>query len=320
MLSNINADKDQSLQVILVGQRELRETLQRPDLVQFAQRISVDYHLQPLSEEETAAYIRHRLKVAGGSPDIFSDAACQAVYLYSNGVPRLINLICDTVLVYGYAEQQPRIYANLVTDVAKEKQQGGIFPTFEHADKTVPQETAADIPPVQPPVQAVAEPAPESSAEHAMPAPTNIKAAPEPDSTGTTGYEEDLYREQQPAKKKLRIGLCAEKKALGQYLSRLLESYGFNVTHKVELDIESLKSLDASDFDVLLIDRAEDGTPQSPELASLLANWDGPVLYNDAIATEISLQQGNPDFGMVLANKINSLAGSSRPTDKVVNH
>jgi len=320
MLSNINADKDQSLQVILVGQRELRETLQRPDLVQFAQRISVDYHLQPLSEEETAAYIRHRLKVAGGSPDMFSDAACQAVYLYSNGVPRLINLLCDTVLVYGYAEQQPRIYANLVTDVAKEKQQGGIFPTFEHADKTVPQETAADIPPVQPPVQAVAEPAPESSAEHAMPAPTNIKAAPEPDSTGTTGYEEDLYREQQPAKKKLRIGLCAEKKALGQYLSRLLESYGFNVTHKVELDIESLKSLDASDFDVLLIDRAEDGTPQSPELASLLANWDGPVLYNDAIATEISLQQGNPDFGMVLANKINSLAGSSRPTDKVVNH
>jgi type II secretory pathway predicted ATPase ExeA len=326
MLSNINADKDQSLQVILVGQRELRDTLQRPDLVQFAQRISVDYHLQPLSEVETAAYIRHRLKVAGGSPDIFSDAACQAVYFYSNGVPRLINLLCDTVLVYGYAEQQPRIYANLVTDVAKEKQQGGIFPTFEHAEKTVPQETAADLPPVQPPVEVEAEPepepalAPESSIEHAMPDPTNIKAVPEAASTGKTKYEEDSYREQQPAKKKLRIGLCAEKKALGQYLSRLLESYGFDVTHRIELDIESLQALDASDFDVLLIDRVEDGTPQPPELAALLANWHGPLLYNDAIATEISLQQGNPDFGIVLAEKINSLANVSHTADIVVNH
>jgi type II secretory pathway predicted ATPase ExeA len=327
MLSNINADKDQSLQVILVGQRELRETLQRPDLVQFAQRISVDYHLQPLSAEETAAYIRHRLKVAGGSPDIFSDAACQAVYLYSNGVPRLINLICDTVLVYGYAEQQPRIYANLVTDVAKEKQQGGIFPTFEHAEETVPQETAADIPPVQPPVQSEAGPIQETPSSTDTPrnveqAPealaatssTNIKSAQKPAGTGASGYEEDLYREQQPAKKKLRIGLCAEKKALGQYLSRLLESYGFNVTHNIELDIESLKSLDVSDFDVLLIDRAEDGTPQQPELASLLANWHGPLLYNDAITTEISLQQGNPDFGQSLADRIYSLADTLQDT------
>jgi general secretion pathway protein A len=203
MLSNINADKDQSLQVILVGQRELRDTLQRPDLVQFAQRISVDYHLQPLSGEETAANLRHRLKVAGGSPDIFTDAACQAVYLYSNGVPRLINLLCDTALVYGYAEQQPRIYANLVTDVAKEKQQGGIFPTFEHTEEAIPQETAADIPPVQPAEQPPStdtrgdiEGAPES-----LPAtpPTNIKAAPEPGGRVTTVYGDDLYRELPPA-------------------------------------------------------------------------------------------------------------------------
>ena len=330
MLSNINADKDQSLQVILVGQRELRDTLQRPDLVQFAQRISVDYHLQPLSGEETAAYIHHRLTVAGGSPDTFSDAACQAVYLYSNGVPRLINLLCDTALVYGYAEQQPRICANLVTDVAKEKQQGGIFPTFDHTGKTVPQEAAADIPPVEPPVQAAHEtgaapamPAPQSppatdtptvieGAHTALPPtpPTNIKARPLPASTGTAGYEEDLYREQHPAKKKLRIGLCTEKKALGEYLSRLLESYGFDVTCKAGLDIESLESLDAADFDILLIDRVEDGTPQRPELTALLANWDGPVLYNDAIATGISLHKSNPDFGQSLAERINSLADS----------
>ena len=156
MLSNVNADKDQALQVILVGQNELRDTLQRPDLVQFAQRISVDYHLQHLSEHETANYIRHRLKVAGGRPYIFSDAACRAVHRYSNGVPRLINLLCDTALVYGYAEQKQQIDANLVTQVAKEKQAGGIFPTFEPArdddfpaEEPLPEEvTAVEAEPV----------------------------------------------------------------------------------------------------------------------------------------------------------------------------
>jgi general secretion pathway protein A len=133
MLSNVNADKDQALQVILVGQRELRDTLRRPDLVQFAQRISVDYHLEPLSEEETVDYIRHRLEIAGGNPTLFEEDACRAVYRYSNGVPRLINLLCDTALVYGYAEQQEQIDSALVTDVAREKQQGGIFPTFHPA-------------------------------------------------------------------------------------------------------------------------------------------------------------------------------------------
>jgi general secretion pathway protein A len=133
MLSNVNADKDQALQVILVGQRELRDTLRRPDLVQFAQRISVDYHLEPLSEDETVGYIRHRLEVAGGNPRLFEADACQAVYRYSNGVPRLINLLCDTALVYGYAEQRELIDSALVTDVAREKQQGGIFPTFHPA-------------------------------------------------------------------------------------------------------------------------------------------------------------------------------------------
>ncbi len=133
MLSNINADKNQALQVVLVGQRELRETLQRPDLAQFAQRISVDYHLQSLSESETAGYIRHRMEVAGGDPDTFTEMACKAIHRYSGGVPRLINLLCDTSLVYGFAEQKHRIDAQLATDVAREKQAGGIFPTFDEA-------------------------------------------------------------------------------------------------------------------------------------------------------------------------------------------
>jgi general secretion pathway protein A len=146
MLSNINADKDQALQVILVGQRELRDTLRRPDLVQFAQRIAVDYHLEPLSEQETVGYIRHRLGVAGGDPQLFDEAACRDVFRYSNGIPRLINLLCDTALVYGYAEQRERIDSVLVTDVAREKQQGGIFPTFHPAPPAEPPATARQQP------------------------------------------------------------------------------------------------------------------------------------------------------------------------------
>ena len=331
MPSNINADKDQALQVILVGQRELRATLQRPDLVQFAQRISVDYHLQPLSAEETAAYIRHRIKVAGGSPHIFSDAACQAIYLYSNGVPRLINQLCDTVLVYGFADQQPQIYADLVTDVAREKQQGGIFPTFEHADATVPQETAADLPAPQPAVQPAAEPVAETTggneapeienAAEPLPAtpPTDIKTAQQQADTGTNRYQHDFPGEQQPAKKKLRISVCSPHEGLRQYLSRLLESYGFNVVSALPLDAAQLEQLDPAQMDILLIDREEGSSAQQAGVAELLARWDGPVLYNDSTATKISLQKGNPDFGMVLAEQINSLAGSSRVTDTVVN-
>ncbi|NOX08829.1 MAG: AAA family ATPase [Gammaproteobacteria bacterium] len=129
MLSNVNADKDQVLQIILVGQKELRETLQRPDLVQFAQRVASDYHLEGLSEEETATYIRHRLTVVGATDEgIFDDAACKEVYRNTGGVPRLINLLCDTALVYGFAEQTDHISADLVGEVAREKQQGGLFP------------------------------------------------------------------------------------------------------------------------------------------------------------------------------------------------
>lgn len=132
MLSNVNADKDQVLQVILVGQAGLRDTLRRPDLEQFAQRIAVDYHLEALNQDETRTYIRHRIKFAGvDTPDLFDDAACDAVYEHSQGVPRLINLLCDTVLVYGFAEQKMVIDALLVHDAAADKKKGGIFPTME---------------------------------------------------------------------------------------------------------------------------------------------------------------------------------------------
>ena len=132
MLSNVNADKDQVLQVILVGQAGLRDTLRRPDLEQFAQRIAVDYHLEALNQEETRTYVRHRVTTAGGvDPELFDTLACDAVYQHSQGVPRLINLLCDTALVYGFAEQKAKIDAQIVHDVAADKQKGGIFPTQE---------------------------------------------------------------------------------------------------------------------------------------------------------------------------------------------
>jgi hypothetical protein len=229
MLSNVNADKDQALQVVLVGQNELRDTLKRPDLVQFAQRISVDYHLKPLSEEETANYIRHRLKVVGGRENIFSDAACKAVHLYSNGVPRLINLLCDTALVYGFAEEKYRIDANLITQVAKEKQQGGIFPTFHAAqDEDFPEEeplSAEEIEHIKAesaeqasravePILAKQDAPPDELTETTETSPSEDKSAPT--RTSAQKSEGEIYWEQQvtrtaPKKKRFRFSLFARK-------------------------------------------------------------------------------------------------------------
>ena len=143
MLSNINSDKDQVLQVILAGQPALRETLRKPELMQFAQRIAVDYYLESLSAEETNTYINHRLKVAGAENRIFTDDACQAIYEYSKGTPRLINLLCDTSLVYGYAEQSNAISAQLVHDVVREQHSNSIIPTFNSGSENTSSSTNA---------------------------------------------------------------------------------------------------------------------------------------------------------------------------------
>jgi general secretion pathway protein A len=121
MLSNVNADKDQVLQLILVGQPELRAILSRPTLIQFAQRVAVDYFLGPLENEQIGSYIRHRLEIAGGDPALFKPEACQLVYHQSEGIPRLINLLCDTALVYGYAAGKQKIDVELVREVVQDK-------------------------------------------------------------------------------------------------------------------------------------------------------------------------------------------------------
>jgi general secretion pathway protein A len=127
MLSNINSDKDLVLQVILVGQPELRAMLRRPELEQFAQRIAADYYLEPLSAEETRDYIHHRLTIAGSDSSIVTDQACELVYRHSRGVPRLINALCDNALVYGFAEQKKVIDAAIVRDVVRDRTESGLL-------------------------------------------------------------------------------------------------------------------------------------------------------------------------------------------------
>jgi general secretion pathway protein A len=128
MLSNINADKHQILQLIIVGQPQLRELLLDPQLHQFAQRISADFHLQPLSESEVANYIAFRLQAAGAKRIMFTLDAAAKIAQASGGIPRMINILCDTALVYGFANSMQTISSELVGEVIADKQQFSILP------------------------------------------------------------------------------------------------------------------------------------------------------------------------------------------------
>jgi general secretion pathway protein A len=108
LLSNIQTEKEPLLQVILVGQPDLRDRLRQPQLRQLAQRVGVHFHLQPLDEEETREYIQYRLARAGGS-GIFTPAALQKIYQSTRGVPRRINAWCDLALVAAFAEGRQEI-------------------------------------------------------------------------------------------------------------------------------------------------------------------------------------------------------------------
>jgi general secretion pathway protein A len=120
LLTNLETNTRKLLQIILIGQPELRELLGRNELRQLAQRITGRYHLNPLSAQESAAYVRHRLRVAGATADIFSAGALDEVYRLSGGVPRVINVICDRALLGGYTLDRHRITAALVRHAAAE--------------------------------------------------------------------------------------------------------------------------------------------------------------------------------------------------------
>jgi general secretion pathway protein A len=95
---------------------------------QLAQRIAIDYHIAPLQAAETHAYIRHRLAVAGGDPEVIAADARELIHEQSRGVPRLINQICDTALVYGFGEQCDTIGVGIVRQVLRDRGEGGLLP------------------------------------------------------------------------------------------------------------------------------------------------------------------------------------------------
>jgi general secretion pathway protein A len=121
LLSNVNSERDLVLQILLVGQPELREKLSRPELAQFAQRVSVDFHLKPLDRSETHAYVQHRLEVAGGSPALFTADAIEFVHARTKGVPRLVNQLCDYGLLYAFADRLKSIDSDLISQVLRER-------------------------------------------------------------------------------------------------------------------------------------------------------------------------------------------------------
>jgi type II secretory pathway predicted ATPase ExeA len=108
LISNIETEKQKLIKVILVGQLELSKNLRRPELLKIYQRITIRFRLRPLSLDDTIAYIQHRIHVAGGSGSTqpwFSEKIYRRIFQYSNGLPHLINIICDRSLMVAYSEQ-----------------------------------------------------------------------------------------------------------------------------------------------------------------------------------------------------------------------
>ncbi|MFU8857370.1 MAG: ExeA family protein, partial [Deferrisomatales bacterium] len=128
MLSNLASEDRTPLQIILVGQPELRDRLREKGLEQVLQRVTVHCHLGPMGLEDVKAYVRHRLRVAGANgAELFDDEALEAVFRHSGGVPRLVNILCDTALVFGFGERVPCVGADLVHDVVESRRAGGLF-------------------------------------------------------------------------------------------------------------------------------------------------------------------------------------------------
>lgn len=125
MFSNINADKDELIQLVLVGQPELRDLISEPRLVQFAQRVAAEYHLPAMPADAVAAYIAHRMAVAGATREIFTPAACECVHLASRGVPRLVNQICDYALVYAFTDGLDTVDAAVIEQVVTDRRTHG---------------------------------------------------------------------------------------------------------------------------------------------------------------------------------------------------
>ncbi len=120
LLTNLETGNHKLLQIILVGQPELKKLLKRNDLRQLSQRITARYHILPLSKKDTKAYIHHRLAISGVSRPLFSDSALKLIYRYSAGVPRLINILCDRALLGGYVNNKTQINTEIIYQAIEE--------------------------------------------------------------------------------------------------------------------------------------------------------------------------------------------------------
>lgn len=123
MLTNINSNKDELIQLVLVGQEELRTIIKKPELRQLAQRIAASFHLRPLSEEATDEFIVHRLRVAGGTGDEIDEQAKMLIYEVTHGTPRLVNQVCDMSLLYAWSAETKVVDAKVVQAVVDD----GVF-------------------------------------------------------------------------------------------------------------------------------------------------------------------------------------------------
>jgi len=121
-LLNLETHTEKLLQIVLSGQPELWETLQRPDLRQLKQRIVLRHHIKPFNLKDTEGYIRTRLKFARGNPDLFNKRAIRKIYRCLGGIPRLINIICTHALILGYAADQLIIGSDIIKQVAKDQE------------------------------------------------------------------------------------------------------------------------------------------------------------------------------------------------------
>lgn len=126
MLSNLQSDEQLLLNIMLVGQPELKTKLQQPGLIQFSQRIAVNYHLTGLDREETEQYIGSRLAKVGGRPEIFSPEAVDRIHQASAGIPRAINQICDAALVYGFADNKALVDNEIIEQVLADRGEMGL--------------------------------------------------------------------------------------------------------------------------------------------------------------------------------------------------
>jgi type II secretory pathway predicted ATPase ExeA len=117
MLTNINSNKDELIQLILVGQPELRDVIRSPKMKQLAQRVAASFHIPAMDADTVSQYIRHRLQAVGGTGEEFSDVACRVVHEQTGGVPRLVNQICDIAMVYAWSKDQRVVTEEVLNSV-----------------------------------------------------------------------------------------------------------------------------------------------------------------------------------------------------------